>query len=913
MKKILSFIILALTLSIAANAQGGKKFTFEDVMKFRAIQHETIADDGEWAGYSAVPDRGNPYTIIVNTYDTSQNYKVERAVNPSITHNSEWAAMTLKPDAIEMENAEKDKPKDGMAILNISSGTVTQIENVDKFEFSNDAKWLVYRPFEEDDKEKDTENKKKTGSDLKLRHLATGTEILVSDVTEYHIDSTSTYIFYARSEKEGKNDGIYYRELQKEYCPEGVIDTTKSHYYSNIAWNLRDSVLAYLSADLQDNGEPMDCALRFWDENEQKVDTIMAVRYTPEGWFIPHYNKLKWTEDGGRLFFGTKPVSQKYDPDEDKIKFSEDNFYDIDTILQQAEVDLWHWKDPRIKTNAKKRWKQKKEKTYQAVYHLKEGKFVQLADTNLPNVHFVENPDHAVGYNDKPYLKEITWSGWFQDIYVVDMKDGSKKLIDKRNMESAHISPLGKFVLYFKDKSWQLYDIEQDTTVDLTTRVDVPFVNKEREIPQGPYSYGVGGWQEDDLGVYIYDKYDVWLFRTDEGYGYMNITVGDGRVHKIKFRIQKMDPDKRWYNERDTVYLRGFHKKMKWQKIYRHETWVLGVETIIKKELRHQLVAKAKDAPRFLFTRESYNQFPDLWSSNSTFITQRKLSDLNKQIDGFNWGNTELVEWENSEGDTLQGFIIKPDNFDSTKRYPTLIYFYEKFSDRYHQFTMPRVNHRPCYPLYVSDGYVLFLPDIKYDEGKPGLDATDALVTGSQKLIDMGIADPDKIGIQGHSWGGYETAFIITETDMFAAACAGAPVSNMTSAYGGIRLGSGLARQFQYEQYQSRIGGNLWDSLDNYMRNSPLFHVPKIKTPLLMMFGDKDEAVPWQQGIELYLGMRRLGKEVFFLQYRDEPHHPRKMPNKLDYATRMKDFYDHYLKGEPVKEWMEEEIPYRGK
>ena len=180
-------------------------------------------------------------------------------------------------------------------------------------------------------------------------------------------------------------------------------------------------------------------------------------------------------------------------------------------------------------------------------------------------------------------------------------------------------------------------------------------------------------------------------------------------------------------------------------------------------------------------------------------------------------------------------------------------------------------------------------------------------------MIDMGVADPKAIGLHGHSWSGYQTAFVVTQTDIFACSIAGAPVSNMTSAHSGIRWGSGLARQFQYEKTQSRIGGSLWEFPERYIENSPVFFADRIQTPMLIMFGDEDGAVPWYQGIELYLALRRLEKDCIFLQYRGEPHHPQKYANKLDYSIKMKEYFDFYLKGKPAPDWITKGVPYRGK
>ena len=319
------------------------------------------------------------------------------------------------------------------------------------------------------------------------------------------------------------------------------------------------------------------------------------------------------------------------------------------------------------------------------------------------------------------------------------------------------------------------------------------------------------------------------------------------------------------------------------------------------------------DQKTVIFTRESYNVFPDLWSSDIRFTNTKRLTYLNNQLDAFHWGTSELVEFENTDGVPLQAVLIKPADYDSSKTYPVFVYYYEKSSQRLHSFNQTVINHRPSFGYYASNGYCVYLPDIHFEVGYPGMSAVKSLVPAVQKIIDMGVADKNAIGLHGHSWSGYQTAFVVTQTNIFKAAIAGAPVSNMTSAYSGIRWGAGVARQFQYERGQSRIGPSMFENLDLYMENSPVFYADKIKTPLLLMHGDKDEAVPWEQSIEMYLAMRRLGKDVIFLQYRNEPHHPQKYPNKIDYTIRMKEYFDYHLKGLEPAEWIIQGIPYSGK
>jgi len=230
--------------------------------------------------------------------------------------------------------------------------------------------------------------------------------------------------------------------------------------------------------------------------------------------------------------------------------------------------------------------------------------------------------------------------------------------------------------------------------------------------------------------------------------------------------------------------------------------------------------------------------------------------------------------------------------------------FYRYMSQRMFDFPKMELNHRPNFPMFTSNGYAVFLPDIRFEIGHPGKSSTQTMINATQKLIDLGIAAPDKIGLQGHSWAGYQSAFMITQTDMFKAVVSGAPVSNMTSAYSGIRLKSGLARQFQYETGQSRIGKNLFEAPDLYIENSPVFFADKVNTPILIMFGDKDDAVPWHEGVQYYLALRRAGKDATFLQYEGEPHHLKKFPNQVDFSVRMMQYFDHYLKGKPAAKWM---------
>ena len=328
---------------------------------------------------------------------------------------------------------------------------------------------------------------------------------------------------------------------------------------------------------------------------------------------------------------------------------------------------------------------------------------------------------------------------------------------------------------------------------------------------------------------------------------------------------------------------------------------------------RFENVQKAKNANQLIYTKENVTDYPDIWSSNINFGQNKKISDADPQQNEYVWPKVELVQWKSFSGKMLKGLLYAPDNLDLNKKYPMIVYYYERNSENLYQYQIPAPSRSTINKtFYSSNDYLVFVPDITYKIGYPGQSAYNAIVSGTQYLVDhYDYIDGNNIGLQGQSWGGYETAYVITQTDIYKAAMAGAPVSNMTSAYGGIRWESGLSRMFQYEHTQSRIGGTLWEKPLNYIENSPLFYAPKINTPLLIMHNDNDGAVPWYQGIELFVALRRLDKPVWMLSYNGEPHNLKALSwaDRMDLSKRMFQFFNHYLKGKSMPEWMYKGIP----
>ncbi len=899
-----SLIILSSVMSISAQKRA---MTFEDIMKFKNIKDAQISENGNWLSYTVMPDRGNGVAVIKSLANNLE-YNIDKGSNPVVLPAENFGVITRLPDFAASEKEEKDKPKNDLYILNLLTADSIIIPRGENYKYSNSSNWIAVKYTIEEKKDSSkTEKKKETkdqkyGEPLALFNLQTGNRYNFDFVNDYAFDSLSHYLVYTTKDTSGLNS-IYFIPLLVDEIKSALIDSSSDNDYSSLTWN-SESELAFIKYKLDKKKNPLNGSLFIWNKSLTEIaksDTSLRT------WVIPSKNNLKWSPNKKLLYFGRRPFTPA--KVEDK-KDSSVNIFDFSDILKKRTVSVWHWNDPLIKPQEEKQYKSEKERTFSAVYNFKDKSIVQLADSLMPDLNITNSPVYALGKSNVPYAKEILYDDYYFNFYRVNLKSGSRdKIIDHTNQHVA-ISPASKFVVFYKDSNWFKIDLSNLKKHNLTSIASNPFYNTEFDMPSQVPGFGIGGWLMNDSAVIIYDKYDIWLFSNKTGYA-KNLTGGEGRKTDNIFRILKTDKESDYINQNgNEILLSSYNDLKKNFGFYQLNLKTGLLKKLLKEDKKFNFIAKAKKDVKILYTRESYSEFPDLWITPDQFNENKKITNLGSQTNEYAWGSAELVDWFSEDGKKLQGVLIKPGNYKEGKKYPVLIYYYELFSQRLHEFPDMVVNHRPNFALYASNDYVIFLPDIRFEIGRPGLSAVKCILPGVQKIISMGIADPKAIALHGHSWSGYETAFVITQTDMFNCAIAGAPVSNMTSAYSGIRWGSGMARQFQYEKAQSRIGGSLWEKPLSYIENSPVFYADKVHTPVLLMHGDEDDAVPWYQSIEFYLNLRRLGKDVIFLQYKGEPHHPKKYANKLDYALKMKEYLDYHLRGEKAAEWIKNGTRY---
>lgn len=435
-------------------------------------------------------------------------------------------------------------------------------------------------------------------------------------------------------------------------------------------------------------------------------------------------------------------------------------------------------------------------------------------------------------------------------------------------------------------------------------------MNLEHPYPHEKPPYGLEGWTKDGKGVIVNHKYDLWLLTLD-GTKATNLTAGVGDKEEIKFEYVSLDALEEYIDTKKPITLSAYGE---WTKKSGFYSVMVGQspKPILFEDRDYGNPIKALNLDRVVFTRQTFVEFPDYYVSSSQFTNVKKITEANPQQKNYAWGTRVLIDYTNSKGQKLQGTLTLPANYKPGEKYPMIVYFYEKMSQNHHQYSMPVYDDRPHMSLYASNGYLVLMPDNVYEEGRPGTSSLDCITSAVKKVIDSGYADPKRIGLQGHSWGGYQSSFILTQTDLFACVVTGAPPTNLESFYNNIYGSTGTNHHGIMEIGQVRMGRGAtpWAAREAYQRESPMYHAPNIKTPFMILHGTTDGAVDWGQGLEFYNAARRLGKEVIFLSYPNEGHHLANQANQKDFLVRMQQYFDHFLKGTAQPDWMKEGVPH---
>jgi dipeptidyl aminopeptidase/acylaminoacyl peptidase len=724
--------------------------------------------------------------------------------------------------------------------------------------------------------------------------MDTDSDERIENVVAYMFDDSAKVLAYTVGAKDSTKNGLFIRNMAT-----GTVTPvlTGPGNYRNFAFDRTQTKFVF-SSDRDEFGKDSAQAIIYvGDVKTGKASAVLNRSMLPANMHFASDGAATFNRTATALTLNIQPPIREAVPE--------------DSLNGKAVFDLWTWQDPQLQWTQRLQANQTRNRSYQAIYNLKTKKLVQLTSDSFPNVNVSDDGMHAVANTSVAYNIESMWGDAGNDVYIVDPSNGTRKMIRRKISGSASLSVDGKYIIFFDRGSWFTYNVATGKETNITANAKgVRFDQETYSTPGVPSAWGLSGWTKGDQSVLINDRFDIWEIDPNGVRAPVVITDSVGRRENITFRIIQLEPrEERWIDPSKPLTLSAFDEDTKASGFYRDRLGAVSApEKIVMDNVRYGTPTKAENADVYMLTKSTFVDFPNLYVGPSlTNVAQ--ISDANPWQKEYNWGTAELVTWTSMDGKPLQGILYKPENFDPNKKYPMISYFYEDLSDGLYSYVPPTGRNVINPTHYVSNGYLVFEPDIYYELGHPGQSAVKSIVPGVMKLLERGYVDPNGLGLQGQSWGGYQTAYLITQTSLFKAAMAGAPVANMTSAYGGIRWGSGIARAVQYEDGQSRIGKSIWDAPDLYLENSPLFHLPRVTTPLFIMSNDADDAVPWYQGIELFVGMRRLGKEVYLIDYNNDVHNPASRANQKDIAMRMQQFFDTKLKGAKAPDWMIHGIP----
>ncbi len=896
--------------------------------EWQSIGMKELSNNGSWVAYQ-VNAQESDNTLNFFGLKTDKNLSFHRGEQSVFTADSKFAVFKIRPFYKDLKlvrikkKKEHEIAKDSIGILNLATNQVEKLPNIKSFKTpKKGGSFLAYLLEKEEakndkkDKSDSTKtkdkpskpagkDKKDTPLELVLRNLISGQKKSFKNVMNYEFsENGKQLIFSTKQEKKDSLDKTKYGVFlvnTATFAQKQLVDTIGD--FKQFAFDELANKVAFVGTSDEEKKENKTYYLYYSATNNPQQIKKSELLGLKKDWQVSENRQPKFSKDGNSLFIGLMPKLAEKDT----------------TLIADdyAKVDVWSYKDDFIQPQQLKNLEREKKRSYLSVIDLSNPvKVTQLADLDMNQVEILNegNSNFALGTSDNAYRLSSNWDvTGRKDYYIINTKTGQRELFAKALTGKVEMSPNGKFAVFYNAENglWSGYNIETKETKVLNKKLKVKFYDEENDSPTLAQEYGVAYFTDNDETVLIKDRYDIWEFDLVGNRRPENMTNGFGRKHNITFDINQLNDDIKTLNRDNLVYLGAFNNQNKQSGVY--QTIISKAknpeEVVMSNTWGAQKMTKALNANEFIYTKESFRNSPDVYVSTN-FKDEKKISAINPQQKDYLWGNGELVTWKTYSGKDATGVVYKPENFDPNKKYPMIVYFYEKLSDNLNRYQAPaptpsRINHT----YFVSNDYIVFTPDISYTIGHPGKSAEDYINSGVEALKKNTWVNGSKIAIQGQSWGGYQVAHLITATNMYAAAWTGAPVVNMTSAYGGIRWGTGMSRQFQYEQTQSRIGKTLWEAPELYIENSPLFNMPKVKTPVVIMHNDEDGAVPWYQGIEMFMALRRLQKPVWMLNYNGDDHNLIKRANKNDIQQRQVQFFDHYLKDKPAPKWMTEGVP----
>ena len=904
-----------------------------------------MSGDSKWLGYIVAPPR----------VDSSARGRAGRGGAAGANARA-GGAPAQAPDS-----GSRRAPANKFVLMSLASGEKTEFDRIRQFRFNADtATWVAlvgYPPGAAS-----ASNAAATGAvpvgrgggapagpvgaaggaNVILYDIASGERFNLGPVGDFTFDESGSWLAYTMDTPDQVGNGVQLRNMKTSVARS--LDS-EPMLYRHLAWTDSSRALGVMRGRIdevrRDTVFSLVAFTQFGPTGPSKRLTFNPAgrQDFPRDWKIASDRAPRYATDLSAVFFGIREAVR---PGANQVAGRGGAGGGIQsgapgaggTINQttgraggandDVSLILWHKDDPRLQSQQIVQEQADRSFNYLSQYRFAEDRFTQLVADSLRSVTILPGDRFAYGTDNRDYQQQASYSGRnYVDLYRIDLSTGKSSLQMKKKPAVGPMlpSPDGRKLLYWgKDGHYWVLDLATGDTVNITRGVATSFVNTEDDHNNlFPPPTQPRGWAKDNSAVLLYDNWDVWKVPVTPSAGRAVNLTGDGRRLQVRYnRTYQFDgasPAGRFggpgggIDLNKPLYFGTYGEWTKKEGLSRVEPDRPGAQALVFDTARVN-VFKARDADTFIYTRQNFAEFPNYHVFRDGFRDSYRITDVNPQMKDLAWSSgTRLIDYRSDKGDRLQGALYLPANYQPGKKYPLLVTIYERRSQNMRSFVNPTETRAPDPALYTSRGYAVLDPDIVYRVNDPGMSAVWSVVPAVKAAIATGIIDPAKVGLWGHSWGGYQTAFLVTQTNIFKAAIAGAALTDLVSMYSSVYWNTGGTNQAIFESSQGRFTGNFIDNYDAYIRNSPAFHAKNVKTPLILLHNDKDGAVDFNQGITYFNTLRQLGKDVILLEYQGENHGLSRPANQRDYASRMTEWFDYHLTGAPPADWIIKGVP----
>lgn len=954
-------LVLALTLIVlaansAVDAQQKPAIGPEDYARWERLGSTQLSPDGRWlvAAVTRVDGTFELRLREVGAAVSDQPSSVPDAVvlesgsAAAFSADSSWLAYRIGYSEVEREAMQKrDEPiqyKVGLVSLADPATGPEVVDKVVAFRFSGDGDYLAMQRYAAQGSE--------TGSaDVLVRDLATGVDISFGNVRVFTWADEGSLLAMAIAAEDQAGNGVHLYDPTSGRLV--VLDSGEADF-SGLSWREDADDLALLRSREDEAYEGPTHLVLTWRGLRAQLDggagagaggELQRDTYDhredpsfPEEMRVHDSPAPTWADDGSAVFFGIREWEKKPEEEieeeaegaepaerageeereergggeaegeEGQEEEGEPAEEEMEPELEPADVDVWHYRDERIIPMQRLQKQRDLRRSYLSVWHIDEARFVRLGTDLMERVTPLEGQEHAVETDRSPYIFDNMFDRTRNDIYLIDVGTGEREKVIEGTQYFYGGSATGRYLLYFADDHFWTYDITAGARTNITADIPSSFVNDEYDTPvrQQKPPFGFAGWEKSDEGLLLYDKYDMWGVHPN-GSRPINWSRGIGADQEIRHRWARVDREQDFIDIEQPFYISLYGR---WTKQYGFARMRPGAppERLVFSDKNIGRLMRAEDADVYAFLVQGFDDSPDYFVGGPDLSDARQMTETNPFQADYAWGRSELIDYQNSRGQRLQGALFYPANYEEGRQYPMIVYVYEQLAQMVHSYAIPSERSPYNASVFTAEGYFVLEPDIVYVDRDPGPSAVDCVTAAVEKVLESGVVDRDRIGLVGHSWGGYEATFIPTQTDLFATSIAGAAITNMFSFFGAIHWNIGMPEPQHFETGQARMEVPHWQDMEAYARNSSTAFVHQLNTPMLLYFGDNDGTVDFRQGVEMYNYARRAGKFLVMLVYADEGHSNRQKKNQVDYHRRILEWFGHFLKGEEAPRWISEGV-----